>query len=330
MQQALGKVQGVKLVWAANLTNVSSYSKINAISDDIMLVSCNRVKLPVSFFIYKVINATSAALLTTVNQVIAKNDSLLDAALSPSGHIVYTTIHTQEVVIITSTGLVITRHIMTQPMYISVSPSDNAIYVATANASVHRSTDEGQTWQQVYHNSNGSIFVCQAFKVFVKGMDGVLIQEVQGRTNIEPRYRSLRVFALNSDGTVYVHSELSQMMSFPPGMMRSGEKNPHPKMVCNCFTYDNRGNIFYQEYVRGDVHVRSIETPGADWIQLILPSDDITYQTLRGAVLDTKHRSLYVGQQHSNQLDVYKLNYELDFMPNSQTWASDAVIHTAH
>ena len=78
------------------------------------------------------------------------NDKLCDATWTPRGNIVYTTLDSNKVVVMSESGKVITTHKkMTSPQRLSVS-NDDIIYLADWETGVFQSTDDGDSWSLVF------------------------------------------------------------------------------------------------------------------------------------------------------------------------------------
>ena len=85
--------------------------------------------------------------------LISNNDQLFDAKWTPFGNIVYTTLRSKRVVVMSESGEVIHLMQMMNPQHLSVS-DDNVIYLADQDAGIFQSNDDGATWTSVFKPSD--------------------------------------------------------------------------------------------------------------------------------------------------------------------------------
>ena len=265
-----------------------SYSGVTILSvfNDKLLVSYGGSLLGLSqLFIY----SREGRHLSTIT--IHNNDKLCDATWTPRGNIVYTTLYSNKVVVMSKSGKVITTHTqMTEPRCLSVS-NDDIIYLADSETGVYQSKDDGVSWSLVFKSTDG--WHCeQVIKVTTDHSDDFWTLEQSDNNN-----HHLGVYSVDrrrSDGNVTWRD-----INVPT------TDGKHINLSYNSsLSYDSNMNIFLSDCDNKAVHVLSVN--GQYHCQL-LSSHHFKNEPLRLAV-DKERQLLYVGQMWS-VVGVFKLTY---------------------
>ena len=215
---------------------------------------------------------------------------LYDATWAPRGNIVFTTLYSNKVVVMSESGKVITTHTqMTDPRYLSVS-SDDIIYLADYRTGVYQSTDDGVSWSLVFKSTDG--WHCrQVIKVTTDHSDDFWTLEQSDNKNWH-----LRVYSVDrrrSDDNV-TWKDINDPTT----------DSKHIDLSNSRLSYDGNMNIFLIDYDNKAVHVLSLN--GQYHCQL-LSSHHFKNEPCRLAV-DKERQLLYVGQDKS-VVGVFKLTY---------------------
>ena len=215
---------------------------------------------------------------------------LWDATWTPCGNIVYTTQTSNEVVAMSESGKVITKHIqMKQPRCLSVS-NDDIIYLADLETGVHQSTDDGVSWSLVFKSSDG--WSCgQVIKVTTDHCNEFWTLEGSDNGNLH-----LRVYSVDRR-----HSDVKVTWRDINVPTTDGK---HIDLSYSRLSYDGNMNIFFNDNQNKAVHVLSVN--GQYHCQL-LSSHHIKNTPYRLAV-DKERQLLYVGQEES-VVGLYELTY---------------------
>ena len=242
--------------------------------NDKLLVSCGGVFGLSQLFIYSREGRHRSTITTN------DNDELFDAMWTPRGNIVYTTLDSNKVVVISESGKVITTYTrMTEPRDLSVS-SDNIIYLADSETGgVYQSTDDGVSWSLVFKSTDGWRCI-QVIKVTTDHSDDFWTLEYNRDSN---NYH-LRVYSVDrrrSDGNVTWRD-----------INVTTTDGKHIDVSCSSLSYDGNMNIFLSDFNNKAVHVLSVN--GQYHCQL-LSSLHIENEPWRLAV-DEERQLLYVGQ----------------------------------
>ena len=259
----------------------NEYIDILSVFSDKLLVS-RRKFLPVLFTYSREGNCLT-------NFTTKGNDQLLDAAWTPQGNIVYTTVSQKEVVVISEPGKVIISHTqMKEPQLLSIS-NDNIIYLADFHTGVYQSTNNYVNWTLVFKPIDG--WHCyQVIKVTRDHSDDFW---TLGSNNANEWH--LRVYSVDrrrSDGNLtwrnIIDSTIGQLY-----------------LLDGSLAYDGNMNIFLSDYDNRAVHVFLVN---GQYHCRLLSSHHIKYVQHRLAV-DKKRQLLYVGQP-LGAMEVFKLTYE--------------------
>ena len=261
----------------------NNYVNILSVFSDKLLVSVSRY-LP-QLLIY----SREGHHLTTI--AIKDNDTVLDAAWTPQGNIVYTTVSQKEVVMISESGNVIISYTqMTLPLQLSVS-NDNIIYLADFETGVYQSTDGCFNWTFVFKPIDEWHF----HQVIKMNRDHSADFWTLGRKNNNENWH-LRVYSVGkrrSDGNM-TWRNIDFPTSYGNQLMFFGSS----------LSYDGNMNIFFCDFVYGVVHVFLMN--GQYHCQL-LSSNHLKKLPDRVAV-DKDRQLLYVGQNFG-LVEVFKLTY---------------------
>ena len=214
---------------------------------------------------------------------------LIDATWTPRGNIVYTTLKTNKVVVISESGKINSVYNrMTTPKYFSVS-NENIMYLADEETGLYQSTDDAVSWNLVFKPADG--WRClQATKVTA---DRVVDFWTFGRDNNDTvPYR--RVYSVDSSNghmtwkNINLTTQYGKDINFP----------------YNSLSYDGNMNFFILDVAKKAVHAFSPK--GQHYCQL-LSSRNFKNFPLKLAV-DKERLLLYVGQQ-GGVVEVFKLTY---------------------
>ena len=252
-----------------------------SVFNDKLLVSCAGLS---QLFIYSR-EGRHLSTITTNN-----NDELWDATWTPRGNIVYTTWYSNEVVVMSESGKVITTHTqMTKPQHLSVS-SDDIIYLADYETGVYQSTDDGVSWSLVFKSTDG--WHCyQVIKVTTDHSDDFWTLEKSDNYSYH-----LGVYSVDrrrSDGNVTWRD-----INVPT------TDGKHINLSWSSLSNDGNLNFFLNDYYNKAVHMFSVN--GQCHCQL-LSSHHFKNEPCRLAV-DKERQLLYVGQA-KGVVGVFKLTY---------------------
>ena len=263
----------------------NEYVDILSVFSDKLLVSA-RESLP-QLSIY----SREGRHLTTITT--KDNDTLLDAAWTPQGNIIYTTAGQKEVVVMSESGKIITSHTqMTFPQQLSVS-TDNIIYLADSLTGVYQSTDGLVKWTLVFKPIDG--WHCnQVIKVNRDDSDDFWTLESNDAKHWHLRVHCIDRGRSNGNAT-WRNINVSTTDNNQIGPLLSGSS----------LSYDGNMNILLSDYDNKAVHVFSVN--GQHHCQL-LSSNHINTLPHRLAV-DKERQLLYVGQV-LGIVEVFKLTYE--------------------
>ena len=256
---------------------------ILSVFNDKLLVSCVNLS---QLFIY----SREGRHLSTITT--NDNDKLCDATWTPRGNIVYATYRSNEVVVMSESGKVITTHTQMTllPRYFSVS-SDDIIYLADYRTGVYQSTDDGVSWSLVFKSTDG--WHCwQVIKVITDHSDDFWTLERSYSGNYH-----LRVYCVDrrrSDGNV-TWRDINVITTDGEHIDLSDSSS---------LSYDGNMNIFLSDDLNEAVHVLSVN--GQYHCQL-LSSHHFKNIPWRLAV-DKERQLLYVGQWES-VVGVFELTY---------------------
>ena len=219
-----------------------------------------------------------------------KNDMLCDATWTPRGNIVYARCYSNEVVVMSESGKVITTHTqMTEPRRLSVS-SDDIIYLADSKTGVYQSTDDGVSWSLVFKSTDG--WHCyQVIKVTTDRSDDFWTLEQSDNNN-----HHLRVYSVDrrrSDGNVTWRD-----INVPT------TDGKHINLSFSRLSYDGNMNIFLSDRDNKAVHVLSVN---GQYHCKLLSSHHFMNRPRRLAV-DKERQLLYVGQEEG-VVGVFQLTY---------------------
>ena len=241
--------------------------------NDKLLVSCGGLFGLSQLFIYSLEGRHLSTI--TIND----NDKLFDAKWTPHGEIVYTTLDSNKVVVMSESGKVIATYTrMTEPRDLSVS-SDNIIYLADSETGgVYQSTDDGVSWSLVFKSTDG----CHCEQVITVTTDHSDDFWTLGNS-VNKNYH-LRVYSVDrrrSDDNVTWRD-----------INVTTTDGKHINFSSSSLSYDGNMNIFLSDRANKAVHVLSVN--GQYHCQL-LSSLHIKNEPWRLAV-DEERQLLYVGQ----------------------------------
>ena len=208
------------------------------------------------------------------------NDGLCDATWTPRGNIVYTTLNSKKVAVMSESGKIITTPThMDEPRYLSVS-SDDIIYLADMKTGVYQSTDDGVSWSLVFKSTDG--WHCwQVIRVSTDRSDDFWTLERSDNYNCH-----LRVYSVDrrrSDGNV-TWSDINVPTT----------DGKHIDLSYSSLSYDGNMNIFLSDYYNQVVHVLSVN--GQYRCQLL--SSHHFNKEPRKLAVDKERQLLYVGQDN--------------------------------
>ena len=220
------------------------------------------------------------------------NDKLYDATWTPRGNIVYTTLYSNKVVVMSESGKVITTHKkMTSPRYLSVS-SDNIIYLAEYCKGVYQSTNDGVSWSLVFKPTDG--WHClQVIKVTTDHSDDFWTLEYNSNGDNNYYLRVHSVDRRRSDGNVTWRDINVTTID-----------GKHIDLSISRLSYDGNMNIFLSDYYNKAVHVLSVN--GQYHCQLL------SYHHLKNGpfrlAVDKERQLLYVGLEEG-VVEVFELTH---------------------
>ena len=218
--------------------------------------------------------------------------SLYDATWTPRAKIVYTTVYSKKVVVISETGQVIVSHSqMADPRHFSVS-NDGVIYIADYKTGVYQSRDDGVSWSLVFNASDDAWHFLQVIKVHTNHADDFWTLEIN---NDEYHYR-LRVYSINNK-----YSIVDVVWSGVNAITRDGTYIYLAES--SKLTYDGKMNIFLTENRIQNAHIFSVTS--RQQCQLLF---DQARNNLCRLAVDKEHKLLYVGL-NEGLIEVYKLEH---------------------
>ena len=221
--------------------------------------------------------------------IISDNDVLWDATWAPRGNIVYTTLHSNKVVVMSDSGKIITTYAqITGPCYLSVS-NDDIIYLADWERGVYQSTDEGVSWSLVFHSTDGW-HSRQVIKIITDHSED--FWTLEGSRNND----HLRVYSVDkkrSDGKV-TWKDINVTTT----------DGKHINLLLSRLSYDGNMTIFLSDWHNKVVHILFLND---QFHYQLLSSHHIKNRPWRLAV-DRERQLLFVGQEES-VVGVFKLTY---------------------
>ena len=258
------------------------YFSILSVFNDKLLVSGNGRS---QFFIYSREGRHFSTIRTNYY------DQLYDATWTPRGNIVYTTLFSNKVVVMSESGKVITTHIqMRDPRRLSVS-NDDIIYLADLKTGLYQSTDDGVSWSLVFKPTDGC-HCWQVIKVTTDHSDDFWTLQYNSDNN----NNHLRVYSVDrrrSDGNVTWRD-----------ITVTTTDGKHIDLSRSSLSYDGNMNIFLNDHDNKAVHVLSVN--GQYRCQL-LSLHHFKNKPYRLAV-DKERQVMYVGQVEG-VVEVFKLTY---------------------
>ena len=263
----------------------ASYVSVLAVFNNKLLIGCESCDL---LFVY----SHEGRFLSTIKLNNDEVNLLNDATWTPRGNIVYTTLNTNKVVVMSESGKinsVYTR--LTTPRYISVS-NENIIYLADEETGLYQSTDDAISWNLVFKPADG--WRClQATKVTA---DRVVDFWTLGRDNNDTvLYR--RVYSVDSSNGLMTWKNINLTT-------QNGKDINFPY---NSVSYDGNMNFFILDVAKKVVH--SFSPKGQHYCQLLsLPNFKNFPSKL---AVDKERLLLYVGQM-GGVVGVFKLTYGND------------------
>ena len=245
-------------------------ASILSVFNEKLLISCGK-KLR-QLFIYSL----QGRYLSTVT--ISDLDFLYDATWTPRGNIVYTTLESKKVVVMTESGKFRTYNQMLDPQCLSVS-NDNVIYLADYKTGVHQSTDDGVSWSRVFKPSEG--WHCwQVIKVTTENGDDFWSLEVNNYSNYH-----LRVYSVDrKHPDCYLTWRDINVIT---------ENGVEIYLGNSRLSYDGNANIFLSENANNAVHMFRIN---GQYQRQLFMSQQIKKPW--SMVMD-KEKRLYVGQEEN-------------------------------
>ena len=247
----------------------------NKISDSITTLSSNYSKLIVGTVAKTtlgliVIDVTSAPL-----ETIRVSEKLKDAILLPDGQIVCA-LEKHKVGIIAETGDVVawSETLFTDIQYLSISPDDNVIYLASGRDGVFQSPDGGVSWSYLFQSHHGWRSI-QAVRVTVKQREQFWVVEM-----LNNKWR-LRVYS----GSRFTTGE----------NIDDHVDNETVKVdfKYSKLAYDGSKYIYVSDYSNHSVHVFSVDVL-SHVISFLWSNGDVQHPTRLH--IDRKRMILYVGQ----------------------------------
>ena len=222
--------------------------------------------------------------------IITNETSLYDATWTPRAKIVYSTVYSKKVVVISETGQVIISHSqMADPRHFSVS-NDDVIYLADYKTGVYQSKDDGVSWSLVFNATDDAWHFLQVIKVNTNHADDFWTLEIN---NDKYHYR-LRVYSIN-----YKYSIVDVVWSDVNDITRDGT---YIYLADSSkLTYDGKMNIFLTENRIQNAHIFSVTS--RQHCQLLF---DQARNNLCRLAVDKEHKLLYVGL-NEGLVEVYKL-----------------------
>ena len=252
---------------------------LSALDDKILIGKFFHSEL---FVYYRKVNRLETI---TINET-----DLYDASWTPNGNVVYTTLNSNKVTVITENGTILAHSQMriTAVCCLSIS-SDGMIYLAVSQAGVYQSTNDGFSWTLVFKIVDGW-YCWHALKVITENSTDFLTLEWYGRNRQETFSMSKR----SSDGTLKW-----KVTNFATG---NGIQIVLSKD--NRISYDDSFNIFVSDNINKAVHEFSLD---GQYKNLLLPSSRIQKIPFTLSV-DSKNCLLAVGENFGF-VEVFEIKY---------------------
>ena len=221
------------------------------------------------------------------------NDAYIDAVWTPRGNILYSTSTSKRVVVMSISGEFIKHTLMIDPQEFSIF-KDGVIYLADWTAGIFQSTDDGQTWNFIFKNSDG--WLCRQVIKVTTDDDNEFWTQDRGYNLLITRNAQVHVFREQTLGASIVPlKEIN--VNAPDGRIII--------FLSSRLLYDGNINVFLNECDNKAVHMLSVN--GQYRCQL-LSSCHIKNEPYKLAI-DKDCRQLYVGERGS-VVEVFKLKYE--------------------
>ena len=216
------------------------------------------------------------------------NDTLMDATWTPRGYIVYTTLKTNKVMVITKSGEVNTTHThLVQPKYLSVS-NDDVVYLAACTEGVYQSRDDGISWSLVFQSTNNW---CLNYVIKVNSSNSDDFWTIEENS----KKHNLRVYSMDRRRN---DSNLTSRDIKISTAERKQGYNPASKLL-----FDGKMSIFLIDIFLRTIHVFSANGQ----YQCQLDSYRHIKKIAHRLAVDMEHKRLYIGQGMGT-VEVFKLN----------------------
>ena len=216
------------------------------------------------------------------------NDTLMDATWTPRGYIVYTTLKTNKVMVITKSGKVNTTHThLVQPKYLSVS-NDDVVYLAVCTTGVYQSRDDGISWSLVFQSANKW---CLNYVIKVNSSNSDYFWTIEENSK---KY-NLRVYSMDR------RRNDSNLTSRDIKISTAEGKQVYYS-VSRLF-FDGEKSIFLIDIASKTIHVLSANGQ----YQCQLDSYRYIKKTAHRLAVDMEYNILYIGQGMGT-VEVFKLN----------------------
>ena len=218
------------------------------------------------------------------------NDILWDAVWVPCGNIVYTTLNSEKVVVMSEFGKIITIHTQIKyPRCLSVS-NDDTMYLTDWKTGVYESINYGISWNFII-NANDAWHCQQLIKVITDYSHDFWMLQWNDNYNWHLRVRS--VDSRRSDGS-----------SAWRDININTTDGKNTDLTAYSLSYDGNMNIFLSDYYNKAVHVLSVI--GQNHRQLLSPYHIKNEPCI--LAVDKRRQLLYVGQE-KGVVEVFKLSY---------------------
>ena len=207
-------------------------------------------------------------------------DTLYDATWTPQGNIMYTSVHSDVIVVMSESGEGIFKHTkIPTPRYLSVS-CDSKTYVTALLTGLYQSTDDGASWSLIFRSRNG--WLCfQVIKVNTEHSDDYWTVECDNQGLSEQLELSVYSVNRNSyDGKVTRKKVRVSSSKGPINVYYSG------------LSYDCNKNIFLSEMNYNAVHMLLVNGTYDRQVRL---SHSFNSTMSRKLVVDHVHKLLYIG-----------------------------------
>ena len=173
---------------------------------------------------------------------IKDKDELRDVTWTPMGKIIYTT-YNNKVVVMSSSGKIITTHTKIKaPRYLSVS-NDDIIYLADYETGVYQSIDDGVSWNFVFNSTEG--WHClQVIKVTanLKNNFWILVEDNENNRHICEQNAS------------YAHPDIKVTWTFKKAETISRQERQQINLRYSTLSYDGTMNIFLNDVIGQKIH----------------------------------------------------------------------------